>query len=371
MSVWSGIIAAGVAIALVSVVIGSQDLWEWKLETPQQWETWSYGAFSAHHSIQNRTSGNYTLWRNYSYDQLASLQAHMASAFAEFGRFILLGLLSAIVGIVLSVMTVWRKLRGIFAGIAFLAACGSTLYAAFAIVFSIPPAATADLPNLGGRIPQFMGQTVDPNTNSFLNWTPVLGWALAIAAGLAFAWASSDIWHIDLAKKMARAAVASATPRPAPVVALPPPPPAAREAVEAPPEPVIEEVFLIGASGLLIKHMARSLMTDKDRDVVGSMISAISSFVREAFSERDGEVHEVSLGDHRFVMCNDGGLVIAVLVTAGQTEDIVHRLRHLLTLLKDRYEDRLAKWQGEPIEGIEDELGILWDPYHLPPPPVS
>src|SRR5947199_8179334 len=134
---------------------------------------------------------------------------------------------------------------------------------------------------------------------------------------------------------------------------------------------MIEEVFVIGSNGLLVKHMSRTLMTDKDRDVVGSMISAISSFVREAFSERDGEVHEVSLGDHRFVMCNEAGLVVAVLVTAGETEAIVHRLRHLLTVLRDRYGERLAQWQGEPIDGIEDDLGVLWHPYHLPPPPVA
>src|SRR5256885_6999466 len=63
-------------------------------------------------------------------------------------------------------------------------------------------------------------------------------------------------------------------------------------------------------------------------------------------------------------MCNEAGLVVAVLVTAGETEDIVHRLRHLLTVLRDRYGERLAQWQGEPIEGIEDELEVLWDPYH-------
>jgi len=112
-------------------------------------------------------------------------------------------------------------------------------------------------------------------------------------------------------------------------------------------------------------------MSDKDRDVVGSMISAISSFVREAFSERDGEVHEVTLGDHRFVMCNDSGLVAAVLVQAGQTEDIVHRLRHLLAVLQDRYGARLMHWSGETIEGIEDELSVLWQPYHVPPPPAE
>src|SRR5438046_10057336 len=112
-------------------------------------------------------------------------------------------------------------------------------------------------------------------------------------------------------------------------------------------------------------------MTVNGRAGVGSMISAISSFVREAFTERDGEVHEVSLGDHRFVMCNEAGLVVAVLVTSGQTEDIVHRLKHLLVVLRDRYGGRLAPWHGETIAGIEDELGALWNPYHPPPTPVS
>ncbi len=63
-------------------------------------------------------------------------------------------------------------------------------------------------------------------------------------------------------------------------------------------------------------------------------------------------------------------LLVAVLVTSGVTEDIVHRMRHLLAILKDRYGGRLADWQGEPIEGIEDELAVLWEPYHLPPPPT-
>jgi hypothetical protein len=192
-----------------------------------------------------------------------------------------------------------------------------------------------------------------------------------MGTGLAFAWASSDLWHIRPAKKSVPAKIEVAVePAASQVLQAPPPPPPAEFTPVAPPEPVIEEVFVIGASGLLIKHMSRTLMTDKDRDVVGSMISAISSFVREAFTERDGEVHEVSLGDHRFVMCNEAGLVVAVLVTSGETEDIVHRLRHLLVILGDRYGERLVQWQGEPIEGIEDELGVLWDPYHLPPPPV-
>src|SRR2546422_2179455 len=121
----------------------------------------------------------------------------------------------------------------------------------------------------------------------------------------------------------------------------------------------------------MVKLMTPIVMTDHDRVDVGIMNFHISSFGVEAFTERDGEVHEVTLGDHRLVMCSDSGIVLAVLVSSGDTEDIVHRLRHLLAILGDRYGDRLATWQGEALEGIEDELQVLWEPYHLPPPPAA
>src|SRR5947208_2400810 len=220
------------------------------------------------------------------------------------------------------------------------------LYASFSIVFTIPKAAL-QRPGIPGGA-QFAGQSVGAYT---LSWAPQLAWFLAIGAGLAFAWASSDVWHLVSSKKLTPKKM-EVTIKRIPSVTNPPPPPALAPSA---PEPVIEEVFVIGSNSLLVKHMSRSLMSDKDRDVVGSMISAISSFVREAFTERDGEVHEVTLGDHRFVMCSDRGIVLAVLVSSGNTEDIVHRLRHLLAILDDRYGARLATSQAEtaPIRHVD------------------
>jgi hypothetical protein len=241
------------------------------------------------------------------------------------------------------------------------------LYAAFLIVFAIPDAANNDLPPTGfGRVQFF---STGGNGTLTLSTIPAIGWALVLGSGLALAWASSDLWHIASSRKITPRET-QVTVKGVPSTSAPPAPPGPLAQL-GPPEPMIEEVFVIGSNGLLVKHMSRSLMSDKDRDVVGSMISAISSFVREAFTERDGEVHEVTLGDHRFVMCNDTGLVVAVLVASGDTEDIVHRLRHLLVILRDRYGDRLATWQGEALEGIEDELEVLWEPFHLPPPPAA
>lgn len=365
MSIWSGIAAAGVGIALVLVAIG-MPVWEWRSDDSNALEEWSYRAFNAHHELFNKTTNRTEESRDYSYDQLASRQPRMAGALGEFGQLLVLGIIAGIAGVILSVVGRWKKLRGIFAGVAFLAASASILFASLSLVFAVSQAARVDLnPNITG----FGGQMT--GGGSTMTWNTAVGWFLPIGSGLAFAWASSDVWHLRPARKALPMNVEVTLKRLPSATAPALPPPLVEVSPEIVREPLIEEVFVIGSNGLLIKHMSRSLMTDKDRDVVGSMISAISSFVREAFTERDGEVHEVSLGSHHFVMCSDGGVVVAVLVTSGDTADIVPRLRHLLAVLRDRYADRLNRWQGEPLEGIEDELGVLWDPYHLPPPPIE
>lgn len=362
MSVWSGLAAGGFGIALVALAAG-MPIWDYRIDDSTMREEWSYRPFSAYHYLFNETTQETEELRNYSYAELATVQGNMSSALSHYQLYVTLGIVAAIVGVGLSAVTRWKGLRGIFAGLAFAGASASILYASFNVLFAIPPAAARDIEPM---IVALGGRSLDGSTI----WGPAMGLFLPIGSGLAFAWASSDLWHLRPAKKpRPKGAESTAKPEPpATVVALPPPP---VETVPSPVEPQIEEVFLIGSNGILIKHMARSLMTDKDRDIVGGMISAISSFVREAFTERDGEVHEVRLGEHRFIMCNERGVVVAVLVTAGETEALVPRLRHLLTLLLDRYGEQLTTWHGKPLPGIEDELHVLWEPFQLPPPPAE
>jgi hypothetical protein len=369
MSAASGIAAAGVALVLAFIAV-SQPVWEYEFTDAGRTDTWTYRLFGVQHDVLNRTT-NATASTAYSYYDLPG-QPAMSALFIGLGRWLVIALLAGIAGLALTVTTFLKRLRGIFAGIAFLGASGVALYAGLSIVFTLPAAATADLPSLQGQgIPDFSGRYFDPNTNETLTWGPVTGWFLLLGMGLVFAWTSSDIWHVRVAKRRtpvpaaeARAAAPVPVPKPAPPV----------PAVQAAPvaeEPVIDEVFVIAPSGLLVKHMSRSLLSDKDRDVVGGMISVVSNFVREAFTEKDGVVQEIQLGEHRFIMYNHEGLVLASLVGTGATEPILHRLRHLATLLLDRYGERLLAWDGEPLDGIEDELSVLWEPFFLPPPPAD
>src|SRR5439155_4970679 len=136
MSVWSGLAAAGVAIALAFVAVG-QPLWEWRLEDSQQAEVWSYGPLDAHHYVINKTSGLIAPDRDYDYGQLAT-QPNMFKVFGEFEQLFIIGLIASFAGEVLAVLAAWKKLRGIFAALAFLGGCASILYATFGLVFKIP-----------------------------------------------------------------------------------------------------------------------------------------------------------------------------------------------------------------------------------------
>lgn len=367
MSAWSGVVVVAVALVVAFVAVG-EPVWQWHRSSGTSWESWTYFLFETRFTTFNGTT-NVTATTDYSYADVPG-QVHIAELFLTMQYAFLGMLVAAIAAGGLSVATARRKARGLYAGIALVAACLLVLAVPLFLALNLPSAAAMDLPRLNGTpIPGFEGSMTLPGpgtTSITVVWGPGLAWYLLLVLSLVLVFGSTEVWSLKPATKPA------ATARPAAAAraehAPPPPEP------PAPPrqEPVLEEVFVIGSNGLLIKHMSRTLMSEKDRDVVGGMISVLSNFVRQTFSERDGGgVQEITLGDHRFMLCNESGIVVAVLVTRGSVEDIEPRLRHLLALLVDRYGDKLHEWGGEPLEGIEDEIAVLWQPFFLPPPPAD
>ncbi len=366
MSGWSGVVIVAVALALAVVAVG-QPTWEWKQSAGGDYEIWSYTLFGATYTVHNGTTGatNQTV---FSFATLTG-QDHISSLFPML-QYTFLGIVAATVAAAgLGVAAARRKVRGVFAAAGMVAGCVLSLLIPLYLVLELPAATAADLPSLGGTpIQGFQGSLTLPRTGQstiLMTWGPSWAWYLFLVLAIVLVFGATEVWSVRPVRKPAAKPVLVSATRTAP-----PPPPEP----PAPPrqEPVLEEVFVIGSNGLLIKHMSRSLMAEKDRDVVGGMISILSNFVRETFSERDGgDVQEITLGQHRFILCNDSGVVVAVLVTRGETDDIVPRLRHLIALLVDRYGDKLEEWEGQPLEGIEDEIAVLWQPFFLPPPPLD
>src|SRR3989449_605390 len=97
MSIWSGIAAAGVAIALAFAAVANP-IWEWRTEDSQHTEGWAYSPFSARHTIYNNTSKQAGFLRGYPYNQLASIHPDMARALAAYSQFFVVRLAAGLAG---------------------------------------------------------------------------------------------------------------------------------------------------------------------------------------------------------------------------------------------------------------------------------
>src|SRR5438093_9351844 len=102
MSIWSGVAAAGIALALVFVAVANP-LWEWRKEDSQHTEIWSYSPFAAHHTIYNNTTKREDLRLDYGFEQLRPIQPDMANTLADFDQFFVLAAVAGVAGVALAI----------------------------------------------------------------------------------------------------------------------------------------------------------------------------------------------------------------------------------------------------------------------------
>ncbi|MDH3588615.1 MAG: OmpA family protein [Gammaproteobacteria bacterium] len=121
----------------------------------------------------------------------------------------------------------------------------------------------------------------------------------------------------------------------------------------------VEQAFLIKRyDGLLIEHVEHESVMAKDTDAVSAMFTAIQDFIRDSFSEEQGEslttavMGELTLwavhGPHAILVC-----VIRGVAPAGLRSD----LREILEQIHLRHGEALFGYDGgAPLLGIDMEL---------------
>ena len=56
---------------------------------------------------------------------------------------------------------------------------------------------------------------------------------------------------------------------------------------------VIDEVFLMTPTGMLLKHYTRRLRPDQDEDILAGMLQAVQTFIKDSFDEAGGKLNEI------------------------------------------------------------------------------
>ncbi len=119
----------------------------------------------------------------------------------------------------------------------------------------------------------------------------------------------------------------------------------------------IEEVFLVYRDGVLISHLSRTLLPDKDEDVLSGMLTAVQEFVRDAFRYGEHrELHQMDFGDYRILIERGKLAYLAVVYSGRNTTGVRKRVRAVLDRIESTYASVLDNWDGdmEQVVGTRD-----------------
>ncbi len=125
----------------------------------------------------------------------------------------------------------------------------------------------------------------------------------------------------------------------------------------------VEQVFLIHReTGLLLQHVTSRQGGIRDPDLIGSMLTAITDFVSDSFSDSAdaGSVQSMQVGDHR-VMVEQGRLAFIAAVTRGNpSAELTTALQETLETVHLLYRGQLERFDGDAAPFAETH-GLLED----------
>src|SRR4030066_87188 len=83
---------------------------------------------------------------------------------------------------------------------------------------------------------------------------------------------------------------------------------------------IVDEVFLMTPTGMLLKHYTRRLRPDQDEDILAGMLTAVQNFIRDSFDEAGGRLNEIRFENYDVLISHSKNVVIAAIITTKQPE---------------------------------------------------
>lgn len=113
---------------------------------------------------------------------------------------------------------------------------------------------------------------------------------------------------------------------------------------------MVDEVFVMTPSGLLLKHYTRRLRPDQDEDILAGMLTAVQNFVRESFDTAGGRLSEIRFENYDIIISYTDNLVLAAVLTAKNPEKLREKLKVAACEIEEAYGTKLKDWKGDMSE---------------------
>ena len=113
---------------------------------------------------------------------------------------------------------------------------------------------------------------------------------------------------------------------------------------------IVDEVFLMTPSGMLLKHYTRRLRPDQDEDILAGMLTAVQNFVRESFDEAGGRLNEIRFENYDILISHSKNIVIAAIISTKKPERLRDQLRTATDDMETQFGEMISHWSGDRKE---------------------
>jgi hypothetical protein len=113
---------------------------------------------------------------------------------------------------------------------------------------------------------------------------------------------------------------------------------------------IVDEVFLMTPTGMLLKHYTRRLRPDQDQDIMAGMLTAVQNFVRESFDEAGGKLNEIKFENYDILISHSKNVVIAAIISTKKPERLRIQLKIAADDLERQFGEQISHWSGDKKE---------------------
>jgi hypothetical protein len=113
---------------------------------------------------------------------------------------------------------------------------------------------------------------------------------------------------------------------------------------------IVDEVFLMTPTGLLLKHYTRRLRPDQDEDILAGMLTAVQNFVRESFDEAGGRLNEIRFEHYDILISHGKNVVLAAIISTKKPEKLRNQMKNATDDLERQFGEKISHWGGDKKE---------------------
>jgi len=113
---------------------------------------------------------------------------------------------------------------------------------------------------------------------------------------------------------------------------------------------LVDEIFVMTPSGMLLKHYTRRLRPDQDENILAGMLTAVQNFIRDSFEEGGGRLNEIRFEKYDIMISYSINVVIAAVISTRNPQKLRDKLAAAAREIEQLYGQRLRDWNGDTSE---------------------